>query len=80
MDWARNEIPRYPTQELFYISERSGYGDKLMSKEFFEASSTNQAFKIEFQIMMENGGPKSFNELSKTYNLIHSPGAKLSGY
>ena len=56
------------------------YGDKLISKEFFEATSTNQAFKIEFQVMMENGGPQSYSELSKTYNLIHSPGAKLSGF
>lgn len=56
------------------------YGTKLISKEFFEATSTNQALRIEHQIMMENGGPLSFDKMSQTYNLIHSPGAKLSGF
>jgi hypothetical protein len=34
----------------------------------------------EHNLMMQFGGPKSFNPLSPTYNKIFSPGRKLGGF
>ncbi len=56
------------------------FGDKLLNKQFFPASSTKNAFINEHKMMMEFGGPKSFDKLSPTYNLIFSPGKKLGGF
>lgn len=55
------------------------YGDKLLNSQFFPASSTRGAFINEHNLMMQFGGPKSFNPLSPTYNKIFSPGRKLGG-
>ncbi|MCB9082679.1 MAG: hypothetical protein H6555_13320, partial [Lewinellaceae bacterium] len=56
------------------------YGDKLFNSQFFPASSTRGAFINEHNLMMQFGGPKSFNPLSPTYNKIFSPGRKLVGF
>ena len=56
------------------------YGDKLLNSQFFPASSTRGAFINEHNLMMQFGGPKSFDKLSPTYNLIFSPGKKLGGF
>jgi RHS repeat-associated protein len=52
------------------------YNTKLISHEFFPAKSTTEAFINEHKLMMSFGGPKSYNKLSPTYNLIFSPGKK----
>jgi len=56
------------------------YGDKLLNSQFFPASSTREALINEHNLMMQFGGPKSFNPLSPTYNKIFSPGRKLRGF
>jgi len=56
------------------------YGDRLLNSQFFPASSTRGAFINEHNLMMQFGGPKSFNPLSPTYNKIFSPGRKLGGF
>ena len=56
------------------------YGDKLLKSTFYPASSTRAAFINEHKLMMQFGGPKSFNPLSPTYNKIFSPGKKLGGF
>lgn len=56
------------------------YGDKLLKSTFYPASSTRAAFINEHKLMMQFGGPKSFNPLSPTYNKIFSPGNKLGGF
>lgn len=53
------------------------YNDPLVSSEFFPASSNRAAFMSEHKLMMENGGPLSFNPFSPTYNKIHSPGRRF---
>ena len=53
------------------------YNDPLVSSEFFPASSNRAAFMNEHRIMMQNGGPLSFNPLSPTYNKIFSPGRRF---
>ncbi|MDD2963547.1 MAG: DNRLRE domain-containing protein [Bacteroidales bacterium] len=56
------------------------YGDKLLNSTFYPASSTKAAFINEHKLMMQFGGPKSFNPLSPTYNKIFSPGRNLGGF
>jgi hypothetical protein len=56
------------------------YGDKLLKSTFYPAPSTRAAFINEHNLMMQFGGPKSFNTLSPTYNKIFSPGRKLGGF
>ena len=58
----------------------TNFGDKLINKTFYPASSVNEAFINEHILMMRYGGPKSFDILSPTYNKIFSPGKKLGGF
>ena len=58
----------------------TNFGDKLVNKQFFPASSTREAFINEHNIMMQMGGPKTFRASSPTYNKIYSPGRKLVGF
>jgi hypothetical protein len=56
------------------------FGDKLLNKTFYPAANSKAAFLNEHNLMMQFGGPKSFNPLSPTYNKIFSPGRKLGGF
>lgn len=56
------------------------FGDKLLKSTFTPANSAKDAFIQEHILMMQFGGPKSFNTFSPTYNLIFSPGKKLGGF
>jgi len=56
------------------------FGDKLLNKTFYPAANSKAAFINEHNLMMQFGGPKSFDKLSPTYNLIFSPGKKLGGF
>ncbi|MFZ1807524.1 MAG: RHS repeat-associated core domain-containing protein, partial [Cyclobacteriaceae bacterium] len=56
------------------------FGDKLLNKTFYPAANSKTAFLHEHNLMMQFGGPKSFDKLSPTYNLIFSPGKKLGGF
>jgi hypothetical protein len=56
----------------------STYGDKIKSSTYHSASNAVEAFINEHSMMMQLGGPKSFNPMSPTYNMIFSPGKKLS--
>jgi RHS repeat-associated protein len=53
------------------------YNDPLVSSEYFPASSNRAAFMNEHKLMMENGGPLTFDPLSPTYNKIFSPGRRF---
>lgn len=53
------------------------YNDPLVSSEFFPATSNRAAFINEHKLMMENGGPLSFDRASPTYNRIFSPGCRF---
>jgi RHS repeat-associated protein len=44
------------------------FGDKLLNKTFYPAGTVNEAFIMEHKLMMQFGGPKSFDRLSPTYN------------
>jgi hypothetical protein len=56
------------------------YSDKLLNKTFYPAANSKAAFINEHKLMMQFGGPKSFDKLSPTYNLIFSPGKKFGGF
>ena len=56
------------------------FGDKLLNKTFYPAANSKAAFINEHKLMMQFGGPKSFDKFSPTYNLIFSPGKKLGGF
>ena len=56
------------------------FGDKLLNKTFYPAANSKEAFINEHILMMQFGGPKSFDKLSPTYNLIFSPGKNLGGF
>ena len=53
------------------------YDDPLVSSEYFPATSNRAAFIKEHKLMMENGGPLSFDRASPTYNKIFSPGCRF---
>ncbi|MFN0278218.1 MAG: hypothetical protein ACKVRN_06400 [Pyrinomonadaceae bacterium] len=61
-----------------FLSQK--YNDPLVGSEFFPATSNRSAFMNEHWLMMENGGPLKVNEAKNTYNLIFSPGRKLSEF
>ena len=67
MTWSANRIERE-------------FGDKVMNRTFYPATNTREALINEDALMMQLGGPKSFNKNSPTYNLIHSPGKKYRGF
>ncbi|WP_143312539.1 hypothetical protein [Cellulophaga tyrosinoxydans] len=56
------------------------FGDKLIKSNFIPANATKDVFIQEHIFMMQFGGPKSFNSMSPTYNLIFSTGKKLGGF
>jgi len=56
------------------------YGYKLLNSTFYPALGTKAVFINKHNLIMQVGGPRSFNPLSPTYNKIFSPGRKLGGF
>ncbi len=52
----------------------------FVRSKFFLVVGEKAAYINEHNLMMQFGGPKSFNPLSPTYNKIFSPGKKLGGF
>jgi len=55
------------------------YNVKLVRSRHVSMPTERSAFILEHKIMMNFGGPLSFNPRSPTYNKIFSPGKKLGG-
>jgi hypothetical protein len=50
------------------------HNDPVVSQSFFPTATDRAAFRLEHQIMMQNGGPLRWFPSSPTYNIIYSPG------
>lgn len=52
------------------------YDDAVVNRTWYSAPSAREGFKGEHNLMMQRGGPLSFDRQSPTYNRIFSPGRK----